>query len=206
MMRNNLQKKIGITGGVGAGKSEVLFYLKSHFNCEVLYADDIGNEVKRKGHPCYEKIVRLLGEEILDSDGEIMKPVMAEKIFASPELLKKVNEIIHPAVYDEIMKRMKQAFDKQIPICFIEAALMIEAGYESFLDEIWVVHASKEIRMKRLMDTRGYSKERVEQIFQRQLEEDEFIKHATRVIYNSSSKEELERQINAIMGELLCSQ
>ena len=74
------------------------------------------------------------------------------------------------------------------------------------MDEIWVVHASKEIRMKRLMDTRGYSKERVEQIFQRQLEEDEYIKHATRVIYNSSSKEELERQINAIMGELLCSQ
>lgn len=206
MMRNNMPKKIGITGGVGAGKTVVLSYLQSHYNCEVLYADDIGNEVKRKGHPCYDEIIKLLGNEILDSEGEIMKPVMAERIFASPELLKKVNDIIHPAVYDEIMKRMNQAFDKQIPFCFIEAALMIEAGYESFLDEIWVVHASKEVRIKRLMSTRGYSKERIEQIFQRQLDEDEFIKHATRVIYNSSSVEELEQQINAIMGELLCSQ
>lgn len=196
--------KIGITGGVGSGKSLVLDYLKHKYHCELLIADDIGNEVKLKGNRCYEPIVELLGKEILGEDGEIVKSRMAAKVFASKELLNQVNEIIHPAVYDEIQDRMEIAWTKGVTVCVVEAALMIEAGYRSFLDEIWYVHCNEETRRIRLRETRGYSDEKIDQILAVQLKESDFIANSDRIIENDSSVEEVYKQIDQIMGELLC--
>ena len=104
---------IGITGGVGAGKSSVLRTLEEHCNCKIVLADDVGNKVKEPGQRCYTQIVRLLGNDILNNDLTINKTKMAAKIFANSVILEQVNEIIHPAVEEYILKEISIEREKQ---------------------------------------------------------------------------------------------
>jgi dephospho-CoA kinase len=160
-------------------------------------ADEVAHLVKEPGEPCYYKLVELLGSEILETSGHIDKKKMADRIFNDEELLKKVNDIIHPAVKDYIISAMKEASaDKDIELFFVEAALLIEAGYGDILDELWYIYAEKEVRRKRLTDIRGYSAEKIESIFASQLSEDEFRDKCSFVIDNSSTLEHSYEQIN----------
>ena len=127
-MKQNKKFVLGITGGIGSGKSLALSYLQNKYNCFVIKADDIGNEVKLKGNSCYKAIVKLLGKDILGEDGEIDKNLMAEKIFSDSDLVEKVNSIIHPAVRKEI-ERLIKVNSKDYQIFVIEAALLCEADY-----------------------------------------------------------------------------
>ena len=116
-------KTIGITGGVGAGKSLVLNYLQNHYNARVYLADNIANDLKLPGQSCYDKIIDLLGKDIIDSDGLIDKNKMAEKIFSHKELLNEVNRIIHPAVKEYVLSRIELERKKgEIDYFILEAA------------------------------------------------------------------------------------
>lgn len=204
MKRNNSFRVIGITGGVGAGKTVVLNYLKEKYPCEVLVADDIGNDVKMPGGRCYEAFIGLVGREIVTEDGTIDRAKAAEIIFADDALLDEVNALIHPAVKEEIKVRTAQAkAEGKVNFVFIEAALLIEAGYVPDLDELWYVCAGEKLRAKRLMEGRGYSTERIEGIMEQQLKDEEFRKYADRVIVNDGTIEELKEQIDKIMGDYL---
>ena len=101
-------KLIGITGGVGAGKTMVLGLLKELCRCRVLLADEVGNEVKLPGQPCYERLVQLLGRQVLAEDGTIDKKKMAGLIFSDPALLDRVNGIIHPEVKRYILTQVEE--------------------------------------------------------------------------------------------------
>ena len=204
MKRNKPFRVIGITGGVGAGKSVVLNYLKEKYPCEILVADDIGNEVKMPGGRCYEAFIELVGTDIVLEDGTIDRAKAAEKIFADDALLDEVNALIHPAVKDEVRERTAKAKEEgEVGFVFIEAALLIEAGYLPELDELWYVCAGENLRAKRLMEARGYSTERIEGIMNQQLTEEEFRKYADRVIVNDGTIEELKQPIENIMGDYL---
>lgn len=190
---------IGITGGVGSGKSRVLAYLKEHCKCRIVLADEVGNKVKEPGEECYQQIVNLLGQEILQEDGTIHKIKMAEKIFANDEILEKVNEIIHPAVKKYILEQIDiEKKNQQIDVFFLEAALLIEAGYLQYLDELWYIYSNKNVRTERLKSSRQYSEEKIAQIMQSQLSEEEFRKYADVVVDNSyafeSSEEKLQQE------------
>ena len=195
-------KIIGITGGVGAGKSEILSFIKKNYNCEIYLADQVAHKIKEKGEICYQPLVELLGEDVLDSDGEINKGKMASIIFADEEILKKVNEIVHPGVKEYILTKMEEAKEKGVvDLFFIEAALLIEAGYQDMVDELWYIYAKKEVRVKRLQDNRGYSLEKIEQIMNSQLAEDIFFKTCDFVIDNSGEIEDSYKQIrNKLRG------
>lgn len=187
---------IGVTGGVGAGKSEVLNYIKKHYKCRIYLADEVAHLVKVKGEDCYYELVALLGEDILQPDGEINKSAMAAKIFADDELLERVNEIVHPQVRIYLEKRIKEAQeDSNIEIMFIEAALLIEAGYKELVDELWYIYADVEVRKKRLMSSRGYSEEKIRQIMEAQLSEEVFRQECDFVIDNSGTLADSYRQI-----------
>ena len=204
MKRNKDFYVIGITGGVGAGKSVVLNHLKENYPCEVLVADDIGNEVKMPGGRCYEAFIELVGREIVKEDGTIDRARVAELIFADDDLLDQVNALIHPAVKEEVQKRTQQArAGGRMRFVFIEAALLIEAGYVPELDALWYVCAGAELRAKRLAETRGYSTERTRGIMEQQLTDEEFRKYADRVIVNDGTIEELKSKIDNIMGDYL---
>ena len=214
-MKQNNNYVLGITGGIGSGKSLALSYLQNKYNCFVIKADDIGNEVKLKGNACYKAIVKLLGKEILSEDKEIDKNLMAEKIFADSELVEKVNSIIHPAVRKKIEDLIK-VNSKEYKIFVIEAALLCEADYFSLLNELWEINASKETRIERLMSSRGYSLEKCESIIGLQHcsdfyenANDEYLKKTERkdyyglkIINNDSAPEDLYDQIDKAMEEI----
>ncbi|MGN0307763.1 MAG: dephospho-CoA kinase [Lachnospiraceae bacterium] len=178
--------KIGITGGVGCGKSRVLEYISRHTSSRILMADDVGHLVKRPGTECYRQLVELLGENILEEEGQIHRGKMAELIFGDKRLLKQVNEIIHPAVRDYILQAMKEEETSgRSDFFFLEAALLIEAGYLVWLDELWYIYSDEESRRKRLKESRQYSDEKIQQMMKNQLTDHEFRKYAGIIIDNS---------------------
>lgn len=195
---------IGFTGGVGSGKSRLLAYIKEQYNCRVLLADEAAHLVKEPGQPCYEQLIRLLGEEILHADGTIDKAKMAEKIFTDHALLLAVNGIIHPAVKERILSEIAAEREAGIyDFFFLEAALLIEEGYLKVVDEMWYIYADESVRKMRLMQSRGYTEEKIAAIMQSQLSEEEFRKNCTVVIDNSGSFAKTKRQIDKKLGEYL---
>lgn len=187
---------IGITGGVGAGKTEILKYIGQHYKCEIYLADEIGHKVKEPGTEGYRALVELLGNGILAADGQIDKAAMAAKIFADPMILEQVNAIIHPAVKKYLADRLAEARDRgDVELFFVEAALLIENGFDGIVDEMWYIYAGEDVRRKRLSENRGYTPEKIEKIMTSQLSEEAFREHCDFVIDNSDSLEESYRQI-----------
>ena len=187
---------IGITGGVGAGKSEILSFIRKHYNCKIYLADEVAHLVQQPGERCYEEIVTLLGEEILSDDGTIHRGKMAETIFKDEALLSRVNAIVHPAVKQYLVKAVSEAMKEgTVELFFIEAALLIECGYKDFVDEMWYIYASDEVRRKRLMQSRGYSPDKITRIMESQLTDALFRENADFVIDNSGTLTEAYNRI-----------
>lgn len=196
-------KVIGITGGVGSGKSALLSFVKENYNCRVILADEVAHKVEEPGEACYDALVALLSPDILNEDGRINKNKMAAKIFQSGELLEKVNHIIHPAVRHLILEEIagERARGKR-DFLFLEAALLIEKGYIEIVDEMWYIYADEQVRRRRLKEARGYSDEKISAIFRSQLKEEEYRRHCNLVINNSQSLKracrEIEERIRAL--------
>lgn len=194
-------KIIGITGGVGSGKTELLRYIKERYSCRMILADQAAHQVEQKGGLCYEKLLLLLGDDICGSDGQILKAKMAERIFADQELLTRVNEIVHPAVKQYILEEIRKEKEKgDISFFFIEAALLIEDRYDLICDELWYIYADQEVRRRRLKASRGYEDKKIDAIMATQLPEDEFRKHCSVVIDNSKTLAHAYGQIDAALG------
>lgn len=187
---------IGITGGVGAGKSEILSYIKKHYKCKVYLADEVAHLLQQKGNECYDRLLLLLGKEILDEAGEIDRKKMAARIFGDEALLVKVNGIVHPLVRKYLEKKIEEEKQKEeTELFFIEAALLIEAGYDDIVDEMWYIYADADVRRQRLKQNRGYSAEKIEQIMEAQLSEKQYRDACHFVIDNSTSLEDSYLQI-----------
>lgn len=188
---------IGITGGVGAGKTEILNYIKKHYKCEIYLADRVAKQLQEPGAECFEALVGLLGEEIKTSEGCLDRGKMAERIFADPILLGQVNDIVHPAVKKYLLSQLERARKSgRTELFFVEAALLIETGYRQLVDELWYIYADEAVRRRRLAGERGYSEDKITQIMSRQLAEDKFRESCDFVIDNSGSLEESYRQID----------
>lgn len=195
-MKQNSLRFIGITGGVGAGKSEILSFIRKHYLCEIYLADEVAHEVKKPGTECFQRLVRLLGEEILGLSGEIDKKKMADRIFRDQTLLEQVNQIIHPAVKQYLLQHLATARERgDCELFFVEAALLIEGGYRELVDELWYIYASVEVRTRRLASARGYGEEKIKAIMANQLSEEAFRRHCDFVIDNSGDLEDSRRQI-----------
>lgn len=206
-------KIIGVTGGVGAGKSEILQYIETHYNARVLLADEAAHAIEAPGGAIYEPLIQLLdrypvpvtdGAEaapITLPDGMINKPEMARRIFSVPELLDQVNQLVHPAVKIYILDesaREKKA--DRLDFFIVEAALLIEAGYKEHLDELWYIYCDENERRRRLRASRGYSDEKIDNILRSQLSEQEFRDNADVVIDNSGTIEAACAQVDAALS------
>ncbi|MBQ8816823.1 MAG: dephospho-CoA kinase [Lachnospiraceae bacterium] len=189
-------KVIGITGGVGSGKSALLHAISEEYNCRILLADDIANFLKEPGQRCYEPLVYLLGHGVLDEEGYFDRQKMADLIFGNEALLELVNLVVHPAVKQYIREVIEGERQKgQVEFCFVEAALFIEAGYRDMVDSLWYIFATEEVRVQRLLEGRGYSLEKIHSIMKNQLQEEVFRAKCDVVIDNSSTLEEAMAQV-----------
>lgn len=177
---------IGVTGGVGSGKSAVLDELKKQYNCEVVKADNIAHKLMLKGETAYEAIVLEFGSEILDENGEFHKEAMARLIFTDDNNRKKIDNIVHPIVTDYIVNIINQLKKESVlDYIFIEAALLIENGFNQICDELWYIYVDKNIRIQRLMAGRGYSREKCISIINSQKTDDFYKLHCKYTIDNS---------------------
>ena len=166
-------KVFGITGGVGAGKSEVLTYLGQNYDATVIQADEAGYLVMLPGGECYGEIVKLFGRQITTETGELDRKRIAEIVFQDEEKLKALNAIVHPAVKRYIKKAIAAAEKAGTEYVFVEAALLIEEKYDEICDELWYIYADEEVRKERLIEGRGYSEKKVREIMANELSEDE---------------------------------
>lgn len=197
-------KIIGITGGIGSGKTAILSHLKEKYSCEIILADEVAHLVKEPGQPCYDALVKLVGKDILTEDGQIDRGKMAERIFADEELLRETDRIIHPAVKAYILSAVRKAEEETRPdFLFIEAALLIEEGYADIVDELWYIYADERIRKERLRKSRSYSDAKIESILSKQLSEKEYRKQCRFTIDNSGDLSDTYEQIDKKLEEYL---
>lgn len=195
-------KFIGITGGVGAGKTEILNFLAGQEGIKVMLADEIAHNLMEPGTTCNQKLQQLFSREgVFDADGTIHRERLAEVIFSDAEKREKLNEIVHPAVKEYVTEFCRREREKgELRILILEAALLIEENYDKICDELWYIYTTEENRKKRLMKNRGYSEEKVKKIFESQLKEDVYRSYCKVVIDNNGSKEDAVRQAAEVIN------
>lgn len=195
---------LGITGGVGSGKSRILSELKENHGAYIVEADAVAHRLMEPGQEAYGKIVEAFGNDILKqtSPYEIDRSRFAEIVFQDKEKLEQLNQIVHPAVKNWIRDDIAQRKREQVALYVIEAALLIQDGYREICDEIWYIYVPKEERTRRLMKQRSYTRERCEAMYQSQEGEAYYRKYADFTINNQNSFEDSSKQLNDRLNKL----
>ena len=194
-------KVIGITGGVGAGKSEILKYLKEKYKAVVIEADKVGHLLMEPGGACYYSIVEKFGSSILNGDQTINRTKLGKVVFADEALLKELNKIIHPRVKSHIVSEIaKERAYHRTNYFVVEAALLIEDHYDVVCDELWYIHTEESVRAKRLKEARGYDDEKIASICANQKSPEEFRSACQVVIDNSGDLTGTQKQIDEQLG------
>lgn len=195
-------KVIGITGGIGAGKSMVLSYLSAKDKSETLEADKLAHQLMKKGQETYKKIANEFGKEILDANQEIDRASLAKVVLNDKDALHRLNSIVHPDVKEYIRDLIRQKKEEGLEFLFIEAALLIQDGYKEICNEIWFIQTDAEIRKSRIIESRGYSVEKAEGFLNSQPQDDFFYENTDRVIHNNGdfefTKIEIEQALAAV--------
>lgn len=189
---------IGVTGGVGAGKSKVLSMLQEEFGVEVILADEVGRRLMEPEGACFQSVVELFGSEIVREDGTLDRQKIASVVFRDKEQLNRLNALIHPAVKAEISQSCRES---KAAVVAVETAILFEAHYEDICDEIWYIYADEATRRQRLKESRGYSQQKIDEVMGNQLSEAEFRRKCDRIIDNSRGLEETKNQIKAALAD-----
>lgn len=186
---------IGITGGIGSGKSYVLTIMKELYGAVVCQTDDVAHQLQTKGEVCYQKIAEKFGETILTEDGEIDRKRLGEIVFRDADKLQKLNAIVHPAVKKRVCEEIEKARENRCELFLIESALLMEDHYEEICDELWYIYADVNVRRKRLKTSRMMKEEKIDLVMQAQASEEAFRRYCDRTIDNSGTMEDTKEQI-----------
>lgn len=187
---------IGITGGVGSGKSSILKYLKSAYGAVIIEADNVGRMLQQRGNEAFDKIVENFGTDSIASDGELDRAYLAQLIYSDEKNRNLMNSIVHPLVEKYIIDQIENEYSSGTAFLVIESAILFESGLDCLCDELWFIYADKEIRIKRLMESRGYSRNKCLMIMDSQLRDEAFFNLCSVSIDNSLSIEYSYRQID----------
>ena len=193
---------IGLTGGIGSGKSTVAGFLEG-MGAAVIDLDKVGHEVIRPGGPAFQGVVKEFGEGILGDDSEIDRARLGDIVFRNPSALVRLNRIVHPAIDREVEKRVSEYRNSGLKAVVLEAAAILEADRAAQADEIWVTIAPEAVVLKRLNERSGYSEEESRTRLSSQLAAEERIKHANVVIDTDCSLNELEDRVRKEWDRLL---
>ena len=184
---------IGLTGGIGAGKTLVSETLAA-LGATLINADLVGHQAYLPNTDTWRAVVDAFGREILDEDDQIIRRALGAIVFSDPDKLALLNSIVHPRIYAMIRERIDALAQDGVEIVVVEAALLIEANWTPLADEIWVVAAPRELTLARLA-ARGMSEERARTVMDAQMPQDERLTHADVVITNDGGVRELEAAV-----------
>ena len=192
---------IGVTGNFGTGKTTVC-QIMAELGATVINADELGHELLQPGSQTYQELVAAFGDGILSTNKEIDRHKLAELAFQNGNSQARLNNIMHPKMYkivQGIINRHRQGSDK---IIVLEAALLIEAGWKSLADQVWVTVAPEEVIVDRLKNQRGFREEQVLARLRTQMPSAEKVKHADVVINTDCSREELKAKVTELWQKL----
>ncbi len=192
---------IGLTGGIGCGKSAAAAIL-GELGAVLIDADKVGHEVYEPGTPCWDALVGAFGRDIVAADRTIDRKKLGVRVFSDPLALKRLNALVQPRIADKINERVRdlRARGIEAPIV-VEAAVLIEAGWQWLVDEIWVITSSRGRAIERVIAARGLSRGEVEQRIDSQICEAERTRDADCVIPNDGTLAELRAEIERCWRE-----
>ena len=192
--------KIGLTGGIGTGKSSVTEAFQS-LGAAVINADLLGHDAYLPGTIGFEEVVTEFGHEIVGSDGQIDRKKLGPIVFSDSSKMDRLNEIMHPLIRDLIDERLVSLESTQNKVAVVEAAILIEAGWKSLFDEIWVVISDREEVINRLGVRNGLSREDAVKRIDSQMSNNERIEHGDVVVENTGSMEDLQTRVNSLWSK-----
>ena len=181
---------IGLTGGIGTGKSEAARQLEE-LGALIISADQVGHEAYTVNTEAWEQVVATFGNGILQDDKEIDRRKLGGIVFADPSQLKKLNQIMHPRMARIVSDKIEAFRGQGVDTVVVEAALLFEAGWDSLVEEVWVTDASEEIIIGRLRERNGLSEEEAKKRINSQMDRMERIGRSDFVINNSGDMAEL---------------
>ena len=194
---------IGLTGGIGSGKSTVAQIL-GELGAPTLDADKVAHTTYAPDGPAYDAVIAAFGADIVAPDRTIDRKRLGAIVFGKPEQLNKLTSIVWPATRDSIRRNVAElrARGAKLPIV-VEAAILIEANWQPLFDEIWLVRAPREQVVARIEIQRGLKPEETEARIRAQLSDEERAKHATLTIENNGTREELRELLKEVWAEAL---
>ncbi|HHV97237.1 MAG TPA: dephospho-CoA kinase [Clostridiaceae bacterium] len=188
-------KIIGVTGGIGSGKSTVARILRD-LGAKIIDADKIAREVTAKGEPALAELVDYFGQEILDKDGELNRKYLANIVFNDKKKLEKLNEITHKYIIKKIINKVNKLKEEgKHDLIVLDVPIPVEHGFLDIAEEVWVVKSDKETRIRRIMERSKISYEEALKRIEAQISDDEYFKIATLIIENNGTLEELENTV-----------
>jgi dephospho-CoA kinase len=193
---------VGLTGGVASGKTAASQVLKEE-GAYIIDADQIARELVRPHQPAWNELIRAFGKEILQEDGSLHRKKLADKVFADPKQRKRLNQILHPRIKEEMDRRTKEIGQKDPEaIVVIDAPLLVELGDHHEMDKLIVVNSTQTQQIERLKDRDGISPEEALRILSSQMPLGEKVKLADFVIGNEGSLEETKKRAREVFKEL----
>lgn len=195
-------KVIGLTGGIASGKSTVSILLKDK-GAVIIDADEISRKLMKKGTTTYKKVIKCFGDKLLDKYKNINRKKLGKLVFSDKNALKALNDITHPAIIDEIKRNLTELTKKGEQIIVIDAALLLEVGLDSVVDEVWVVAVNEKTQLERLMKRdKMLDKEQAVARIKSQMSLQERLKYADKIINNNKNIEYTKLQVNNLWKEL----
>ena len=188
---------IGVTGGIGTGKSEVSRLLQA-LGAVVVNADLVGHEAYKPNSESWHEIVKAFGDGILQPNGEIDRRKLGSIVFSDREQLAKLNGIMHPRMALMVAEKLEGLRTEGVAVAVVEAAILYEAGWDSLVDEVWATDSPVEEVIQRLQDRSGMSAEEVRKRIDSQMDREERLARADVVVDNSSDVSELERTVHSL--------
>jgi dephospho-CoA kinase len=196
-------KVIGLTGGIGSGKSTVSQYL-AELGAVIIDADKVGHEALKPGTEAYKEIVTIFGMEVISPTGEIDRKKLGGIVFSNPEALAKLNKIMHTRMRAMTKDKIEKYRQQGVAVVVVEAAILIEAeaDWVSLADEIWVIVSPEAAVLKRVKEQRGLAKEQTLARIRAQLSNEERLKHADVVINNDGNLDEVKLKVKELWQKL----
>jgi len=193
---------VGLTGGVASGKTAISQVLKGE-GAYIIDADQVARELVQPNRPAWNELIRAFGKEILQEDGSIHRKKLADKVFADPKKRKRLNQILHPRIKEEMDRRTKEIGQKDPEaIVVIDAPLIVELGDQRDLDKLIVVASTQTQQIERLKERDGISPEEALRILSAQMPVEEKVKWADYVIRNEGSIEEAKKRGKEVFKKL----